>query len=287
MAGLYARVVAQLGAGAETSRPTLRAFGTLLIATVLLSEASTTQRPGLLAVTLLCAIGSALPPLRALSLGLAAALQALRVVQAFPATANHAYLQLVLLVLAALLAGTSAAESAQLLRSCRAITAAVFFHAGLQKLLYATYFDGRMLAVLISKHERYRVAFEPIIGASEVARLASLNAHLPGQGPYVADSVLLTVIANATWLLELGLAALLLTPIAIAPWLGAGLIILIELGARETVFGAVMLGLLALFLPASAALKTQRALLVLVILGCAIAFGFLPGREVVFLEALP
>jgi hypothetical protein len=285
--GLYARVIAQLGAGAEAAAPALWAFATLVICTVLLSEASTAQRPGFLAIAALCAAGSISTRWRASALGMAAALQAVRVVQAFPATANHAFLQLVLLVLAALLAGGSAAERTQLLRSCRAITAAVFLHAGLQKVLYGAYFDGRMLALLISKHERYQWAFQPIVGASEVARLASLNAHVPEQGPFLADSALLTVIANATWLLELALAALLLTPLSVGAWLGAALIVLIEAGARETVFGAVMLGLLALFLQPAAAHKAQRILIGLTLVAAAIAFGILPGREQLFLEALP
>lgn len=280
-------MVAQLSAGAAASEAALAAFSTLLVGTVLLSEASTSQRPGITALLVLCALASAIHRTRGLALVLAAAVQAVRVAQAFPATANHAYLQLVLLLLAALLAGSSPAERAQLLSSLRAITAAVFFHAGLQKVLYGGYFDGRMLALLISKHHRYQLFFEPLIGASEVTRLAHLNAHLPGQGPYLASSALLVVVANATWLLELAIAALLLTPAAIAPWLGAGLIVIIEAGARETVFGTLMLALLALFLTPGRALQAQRVMIAWVVVACAIAYGFLPGRDSLFLEALP
>jgi len=281
------RVIERLSKGSSELKPALAAFSTLLVGTVLLSEASTEQRPLPTLVALFCALASALDQTRAPALALAAALQALRVVQAFPATANHAYLQLILLLLATLLAGASSAETKQLVSSCRAITAAVFFHAGLQKLVYGAYFDGRMLAVLISKHERYQWAFEPLVGSSEIARLAALSTHLPGQGPFTVDSVLVTVIANATWLLELSIAALLLTPLAVAPWLAAIFMVCIEAAARELVFGVLMLGLLGLFLPAKAA---RRAQLVLIVLGgalLAVAYGTLPGRNLLFLEALP
>lgn len=63
-------------------------------------------------------------------------------------------------------------------------------HAGLQKLLHAAYFDGRMLAVLISKHHRYRIVFEPIVGSDEIARLSTLNFHVAGSGPFVIDNAL-------------------------------------------------------------------------------------------------
>jgi hypothetical protein len=265
----------------------LRWFVSLLCCTLLMSEASVERQPLAMGAAALCFIASLIDRTRGIALGLACLLQAARVVRDFPATANHSYLQLVLLVLAALLSGASPAERVQLLSSYRLIAAAVLFHAGVQKVLYGMYFDGRMLAVLISLHERYQLAFGPIIGASEVARLDALSTHVAGSGPFLVDSMPLIVISNITWLAELALGAWLLTANRWAPWLAALLIVGIELAARETVFGVVMLGLFALFLPVARGRVAIRVLTGFALIACAVAFDFLPGRGVLFLEVLP
>lgn len=282
------RCAARLTHDAEAMTGALAVFRVALVGSIALSEASSGQRAGYAGLAALCTAGCLVPRAAAWALTAATALQAARVIEAFPTTANHAFLQLALLALAALLAGPAPAERRQLLSSYRALAAAVLIAAGVQKLLHGNYFDGRMLALLIAKHERYQLVFEPLIGAAEVARLSGLDLHAAGSGPFLAGSPALIAVANATWLLELALGALLLLePRPYAAWLGAGFIVAIELGAREIVFGFVMLALLALSLRPEAARRALLVLVALLVPAIGAAYGLLPGAGALFIEAMP
>jgi len=208
--------------------------------------------------------------------------QGARIVTTFPATANHYYLQLLLLGLFALLDSFEPTERRLLLVLCRLTTLLVIFHAGLQKLLHGHYFDGRMLATLISKHERYAGFFSPFVSSSEIRRFASYNLHASGSGPYTFESSLMIVVSNVTWLGEILLAGmLLLVRRDWSAWITIAFFACMELAAREVVFGYLMIGMAIAFLRNPGTTVT-RLWLVFGATLCAVALDYVPGRGLWF-----
>ncbi|MCH8152887.1 MAG: hypothetical protein IH830_11015 [Planctomycetes bacterium] len=177
-----------------------------------------------------------------------------------PFTANHVFLEFLCLGFLSLLDERDEGEAELLMQALRWFVGVFFFYTGLQKLLYGYYFDGQLLAYLAGTEDRFAAFFRFIIPAEELQRLQSYNEALVrpgaystklGAGPYRVDSLLFVVMSNGVYLFEMLAGMLLLVPRTrvLAAIASIGFVIMIELGARELTFGALMVNLLLLFLP--------------------------------------
>ncbi len=177
-----------------------------------------------------------------------------------PFTANHIFLEFLCLGFLSLLDERDEAEGELLLQALRWLTGVLLFYTGLQKLLYGYYFDGQLLAYLAATEDRFAALFRFIIPAEELQRLQSYNEALVrpgvystklGAGPYRVESLWFVVMSNGVYVFEMLAGILLLVPRTrvLAAIASIGFVIMIELGARELTFGALMVNLLLLFLP--------------------------------------
>lgn len=171
--------------------------------------------------------------------------------ETFPGTANHSYLQLVILILAACFDPEHGEERIVLLQGCRLVMVVVLFYAGLKKALFGTYFEGQMFAVLFAESGRYG-ALRWILDAVDVTRLGQLGGPAAGAGPYRLTSPLGLLLSNAAYLAEIGCAAGMVVARTrkLAAIAAIGMIALIEIFAREVPFGIFFTTLVLLFLPA-------------------------------------
>lgn len=290
MENFIAAIRSRLYADAATFTGPTTLCSTVLLWTLVASEASGDRRPLWLAISTLCAAGSVTKLAHRPALCIGACLQLYRIIEAFPSTANHTYLQGFLLIIGAVLAlvPERAAEE-QLLASYRFVAAIVLIGAGLQKVLYGAYFDGRMLAVLASKHERFSAMLAPLLAPHEMARLRRLDIHVAGSGPFSSGSLLFLIASNLACVAEIGLGALLLSRkyAAAGALLTIMFFIVIELAAREIVFGLVMISLTSLFLSPKKALVVLRITCAAAILFSLIALGVVPGAKYLVLSEMP
>lgn len=165
----------------------------------------------------------------------------------FPSSGNHAYLELYVCLLAALLRADDAEEGALELRALRWLAVIVLFASGLQKLAHGYWLHGEYLAFALGS-DTYRALLGWTLPADELARLARLRGEV-GDGPYRVTSLPLLLLANGTWIAELVLAPALVWTRTRGPALVAALLLLcaIELVAREVFFGLVFASALLTF----------------------------------------
>ena len=175
-------------------------------------------------------------------------------------TANHVFLEGVLLGICAVCSLGEEDEAELMLQTLRVSIAIFFVWTGVQKVLYGYYFDGQYLAYAAATEERFHLFFQFLIPAEEMARLQGFNgpevrpgAWEPalGAGPYRVDAPLFVAVSNLVYVFEIGAGLLLLSTRwrALAATAAIGFVIAIEAGARELTFGALMINLLLLFLP--------------------------------------
>jgi hypothetical protein len=165
----------------------------------------------------------------------------------FPSSGNHAYLELYVCLLAVLLRRDDPDEARLELRALRWLAVIVLFASGLQKVAHGYWVNGEYLAFSLGS-ETYRALLGWTLPADELARIARLRGEV-GDGPYRVASVPLLLLANGTWIAELGLAPALVwrrtRPLAVV---GALLLLAgIEVVAREVFFGLVFASLILLF----------------------------------------
>jgi len=228
------------------------------------SDLGPIQRLSAPAATVLAGIAIVLPGARRIAFALLAALHCNTVAGEFPAAGNHAYLEVLLLVFAALLDESDARLH---LRALRWIAVIIFVASGLQKLAHGYWTQGQYLAF-----STWTPSFRPVLGllmpADELARLATYRREI-GDGPYLVSSFRLLLVSNAVWMAEVGIGLALLVPRVRVAAVAAGVLLLvaIELGARELFFGALFAHLIILFLPGNATARlvwpTAAALLIL------------------------
>ena len=195
-----------------------------------------------------------------------------------PLTANHLFLELIVLMFLALLNDRDDREAPLLLQMLRWMTAVFFFYAGVQKLLYGRYFDGQLLGYYVASNERFQAFFQYLLPAEEFARLQSVGGLAPGSGPYSVDSPLFLLISNSVYVFEMAAGVLLMvrrtrTLAAIGAIL---FVIMIELAARELTFGMLMINLLLLFAAGRWNLFTLPAFALAYAWLVAAAAGFVP-----------
>jgi hypothetical protein len=179
--------------------------------------------------------------------GLAIA-QTVRICNEFPAAGNHSYLELLLCLLCASLNVRDREERKLFLRAVRWMTCVVFFYAGVQKLVHGYYFRGQLLLYSIGI-EAFRPVLHLLLPHDDFVRLSQYHLQA-GDGPFLVSSSLIVVLSNATYIIEIGLAVLLLLrrtrQLAV---IGAIVFLVgIEAAAREFFFGLIYINMLLLFL---------------------------------------
>jgi len=182
---------------------------------------------------------------------IATGLLGIQVLGTMPITANHIFLEFLCLALLGLLHESRIQERDLAVKALRWLVVIMLFHSGFQKLVYGYYFDGQFLAYATATEDRLACFFRFFMPADEFARLRSLRDAALGMGPYRVNSALFVAISNIAYLFELAAPALLAVRktrsfAVIATIL---FVVAIEAGARELLFGALVINLLLLSLP--------------------------------------
>ncbi len=211
------------------------------------NDLSTAYVASLAAATVLCLI-ALLTSWRRPALLALAAIHAFVVWREFPAAGNHAYLEVMLCALGAFLDPRDDTDRTLYVAAARWLGVVILFYSGLQKLAHGYYFHAEYFAFSLWI-ESFRTVFRHLLPAAEYARLTAFTGA-PGDGPYFVQSPLVVAISNLTWIAEMALAPALLwrRTRRLAVVAAAGLIVAIELAAREVFFGLLYLNLILLFL---------------------------------------
>jgi len=174
------------------------------------------------------------------------------VISAFPDNANHQFLALLLLLLVLLAAWpgpvVDPADAIAALQSMRWIAAIGVFWAGVMKVFYGYWLGGEFLAFRIATDPGFTRVLGFLLPDRELSRLLSLGTGL-GAGPFRTEAPLLIAVSNATWIAELMLPLGLLWGRTRRVSMVATILLFvaIQTGAREMLFGGLMVGLLLLF----------------------------------------
>jgi len=202
----------------------------------------------LTAASLLCTAGLLIPLRRWAFLGLAVT-HTWVIWNEFPATGNHAYLELFICCLCTFLNLREEEERTLFLRSARWLLFLIFFYSGIQKLVHGYYSHGLYLAYSLQTTESFRPILKPFLSAEEFTRLISFTGQ-SGDGPYLVTSMPFLFLSNVIYIAEITLApCLLFRKTRLFGVLGiAVLLVGIEAAAREVFFGLVFLNSLLLFL---------------------------------------
>lgn len=167
----------------------------------------------------------------------------------FPDTANHHFLAFVCMLLLWFFDSGREEERALLLQGLRWVTVIMFFYTGFQKLLYGLYFQGEYFAYFIASKTRFAEFFQYVLPQQELARLQELGPAAPWSGPYRIHWLPIVIASNAVMAGEMLLPILLLIRKTRSLALAASLLLIlaIELGAREFIFGSIFVSLVLLF----------------------------------------
>ena len=155
-----------------------------------------------LAALHLAAIGLALSRPR-LAMSAVALLGVVQCAAAFPRTATHLYLGVVVSLLLALLDPEDPLDQRLLRRSALALPLIVFAWSGVQKAVHGYWFAGQLLAWTIASRDDVALVARPLLDDSTAAQLASFRREVEGSGPYRLGGGW-AVISNLVWLAELG-----------------------------------------------------------------------------------
>ena len=239
------------------------------------NDLSTAYVASLGAATLLCLVGL-VTPWRRVAFGALAAIHASVVWNEFPATGNHASLEVMLCLLGAFLDPRVEAERVLYVAAGRWLAVVILFYSGLQKLVHGYYFHAEYFAFSLWI-ESFRTVFQWLLPADELRRLTAFAGN-PGDGPYAVRSPLVVAIANLTWIAEMTLPAALLwrRTRAVAVAAAVALIVGIELAAREAFFGLLYVNLILLFLDRPWHPKVVAPVAALLAVLLAIRLGWLP-----------
>lgn len=225
--------------------------------------------------TLLCLLAFVPALRRGAFLGLAAT-HAFTVWNEFPAAGNHAYLEVMVCLLAASLDPRRASDRVLYVAATRWMAVVILFWSGVQKLVHGYYFRAEYFAFSLWI-ESFRSVFRVLLPAAEYARLTAFTGA-PGDGPYAVASPLVVAISNLTWIAEIGLAPLLLWPRTrrYAVLTAAGLIVAIEVAAREAFFGLLYVNLILTFLETRLATRLVAPAAALLAAMLLVRVGWLP-----------
>lgn len=185
------------------------------------------------------------------ALAAATVVQLVIIATTFPEVSNHRYLETLCVGALACFDLSKSEERSTLLEFLRWSLVIVFFHTGLQKLIYGTYFDGQFLAYEIAVSDRFAMLFQYFLPAEEFERIRSLGGRVPGAGPFAVQSAFFLVISNGVWILEMIVPPFMLwrkTRVA-AILIAISFTLGIQCGAREFNFALLFTNIGLLFLP--------------------------------------
>lgn len=122
----------------------------------------------------------------------------------------------------------------------------VMLWSGLNKLLYATYFQGEFFASMVHKDPRFAKFFTWIVPAAELQQIVDAE-----NGPHRFRSLLPILGANVVYLSEIAAGLLLLFrhTASAGVLLTFAILVGIEIAAVELVFGGLMVNLLLIYFP--------------------------------------
>jgi hypothetical protein len=193
-----------------------------------------------------CLVASLIDPGRlGAILGVATALATWKLMWSFPQPSNHFAIEYLCLLLLCTLRISRPGERALLVDTLRWLVAWMFLAAGIQKMLYGTYFSGSLLATLLAE-DRFAFLFRHVLPADELAALGNPAFT----GPYHLRSLAGLAVSNAVYLLEITAALLLFSRRGrqFGVTMAFALLVAIEAGAREVMFGLLVAALLTLYL---------------------------------------
>ena len=207
----------------------------------------------------------------------ALAVHLLSLITYFPRFANHAYLEAILLVFLCWIDRSSEEQRELFFQSCRWLMIIIFFYSGVQKAWYGEYFDGRYLAHLVTAVERTRTGFKMLLPPEDFSRLLGYRI-LPGNGPFLVDSLFFKILSNGAWISEITAALLLLfrRTRTFGIIFSVVMMFAIEFVIRELVFGILVLNLLFLFVTRDVNRRLLPAYICALIYMAAVALGFAP-----------
>ncbi len=245
---------------------------------VVLGPSSEAWESGFAVAMTAAAVASFLPLLARAAVAFAAALMLGIVVRRMPITANHEFLELFLVALLAFCDVRITAERALFVRTARWLTVLVLFWSGAQKILFGTYFHGEYLSFCVAAYEPFRDTLGKLLPDAEVARLASIDPQGTPSGPFRATAPLFLLASNGAYFGEIGLSLSLLArrTRARAAVAMMGLILLIEIAAREVFFGGLAFLMLLLFVSPRIGRRVLPLVLVLYAAALLSHVGILP-----------
>ncbi|MEO1912300.1 MAG: hypothetical protein ABGW98_00475, partial [Myxococcales bacterium] len=188
------------------------------------------------AYVLSAVVGLSARSMRPYCLALSLAMTTWWLVLAWPHFANHLFLEWSVLLFLVL----SQRDPELGMKAARWMIVIVLFHSGLQKMVMGQYFNGAFLAFNTATIQNFSDFMGLVLSGDEFARIREM-AGKPGTGPYAVSDPLFVVMSNLVWIGEMSLGPLLLfkktRKFAVAA--AIALIVSIELGARELIFGCL------------------------------------------------
>lgn len=201
----------------------------------------------------LCWVGLALTLVgrERLGVGLQLAVLAVEVVLSTPGAPNHLWLQIYVSALLVLWAPT-ARDAPFSIAALRWLCWIVFTWSGVQKVLHGAWWNGAFFGWMLATTHKMNWLLEPLVSADELARVRDLVDGNPAQGSFALDAWPLRLVAWSIVAAEILLPLMLLVKRTrpVAAWGGIFVFVGIIVASREITFGALMAGLLLLFVPA-------------------------------------
>ena len=179
-----------------------------------------------------------------------AAILGVQILGKMPNSANHVFLEFLCLALIGLVDASRGHERELAIKAGRWIVIIVLFYSGLQKLVHGYYFDGPFLAFATATDDRFAFLFRHFLPAAEFDRLLAMGDESLGMGPYRVDSAIFVAISNITYVSEIVIPILMVIrkTRAFATILAVLFVVVVEAGAREFLFGTLIINLLLLYL---------------------------------------
>ncbi|HYC53743.1 MAG TPA: hypothetical protein VEL28_02230 [Candidatus Binatia bacterium] len=210
-----------------------------------------------------------------------------------PFTNNHFILEMLVMIVLAVAGGSRRSDASRnahvqarsdgdvrlAWRGVAWLTLIVFFHTGLQKVIYGYWFGGEFLAWMIGNTNRFGDLFMLFLSGGDILRLRAYNALSAGTGPYRVDSALFIAASNLVYIAEMALPVLLAWPRTrrLAAIASLVLVFVMQLGAREYGFAFLFLHLLMMFLPGDAIRRTLPLTAAIMAWVIGAAFKIFPG----------
>lgn len=158
----------------------------------------------------------------------------------FPLVPNHGYVFCLALLIGMSFQTTLTDERTCMVEAFRNLAGIVWFWSGVQKAWAGTWTHGQLLAYEIGHSRRFGHMLGWLTTRSELRALRN-------DGPFWGNATL-TVLGQSMWILEICVGiGLLVAPLRVRKycvWVAIGLLLGIEVVARESVFGILMLALL-------------------------------------------